>query len=93
MSHNKKQSLLHRRNKHNGAYDFDALVKAHPPLNTFIVESPLGEGQRSKTINFSFEIKFSEIFKISSSVNSLILFALGISNEEQIWFENLSPIP
>ena len=36
---------------------------------------------------------YSLIFKISSSVSSLILFALGISKEVQIWLENLLPIP
>ncbi len=53
MSENSKNSRLHCRNKHQGAYDFDALIKAHPPLLQYVIDSPLANGVRAKTIDFA----------------------------------------
>lgn len=39
---------LHRRNKHNGQYDFSLLIEKYPPLKKFIVFNPLG----MQTIDF-----------------------------------------
>ena len=43
-----KKGELHRRNKHNGQYDFPLLMGNYPPLKRFVSLNPLG----TQTINF-----------------------------------------
>lgn len=37
-----ERSELHKRNKHNGQYDFSLLIEHYPPLNKFVLLNPYG---------------------------------------------------
>ncbi len=45
----KPAALLHPRNRHQGRYDFDALIKDTPELSTFVFVNPYGD----KSIDFA----------------------------------------
>lgn len=47
-SHSKSKPALHPRNKHQGRYDFPALIRTYPALADFITTNP----KQEKTINF-----------------------------------------
>lgn len=39
----KPKTVLHKKNKHTGRYDFDALIIAHPPLKDFVRPNKYGD--------------------------------------------------
>lgn len=49
MSSKEKQNTLHPRNKHQGLYDFEALIQANSKLKAFVIKNPNG----IDTIDFS----------------------------------------
>ncbi|WP_066218163.1 23S rRNA (adenine(1618)-N(6))-methyltransferase RlmF [Formosa haliotis] len=53
---------MHSKNKHKKSYDFDALILAHPKLNSFVFTSPLTQ---KRTIDFA---KSESVFHLNKAI-------------------------